>query len=68
MYGRGLAFQFARDIGLLLPDVAAVAGAIWMLFAVARRRKVGLSELLYKEKVMLAVVFVTLSSLIGRVM
>lgn len=66
--GRGTNFQNARDLGLMIPDFLHVIIPLICLLMYARAKDMKMTELCYKEEIMLSGVFVTLCTLLGRLL
>lgn len=68
LQGKGTNFQNARDIGLMIPDSLHVIIPIWQLFKSAKNREVRLNELCNREEIIMCIVFISIFTLIGRIM
>lgn len=66
--GRGTHFQNVRNIALMVPDLFHVVIPLIELFTFARRSKKEVRDLCFKEEVMLCIVFVTIGTLIGKIL
>ena len=62
----GQQFEVVRDIGLLLPDIFHVLVAFFELSVQAERQDISLLNLFYREEIIMAILFIFLTSLFGR--
>ena len=65
-YREGQGFENARNIGLMIPDLLQVSIPVYELFQLAKKQKTSVRKLFYREELMMAVLLVTLSSLLGK--
>ncbi|XP_033760266.1 uncharacterized protein LOC117342281 [Pecten maximus] len=68
IYRRGSHFQNARNIGLMIPDLLHVFIPLYLLYKYAKSKEMKLSEICYKEELLMCVVFISFGTLIGRLM
>lgn len=66
--GKGTNFQNARDIGLMIPDLCHVIIPLLELFLNAKNDRVPVKDLCFREEIMLCAVFVTIGTLLGRLL
>ena len=66
MQGEGHSFQNIRDVGLMVPDVLHVLIPLQVFYQHAKRQKLRIIELCYKEEVILMFVFISLGTIMGR--
>ena len=64
--GKGYSFQNFRDVGLMVPDVLHVLIPLQVFYQHAQRQKLRITELCYKEEVILMFVFISLGTVVGR--
>ena len=64
--GKGYSFQNFRDVGLMVPDVLHVLIPLQVFYQHAKRQKLRIIELCYKEEVILMFVFISLGTVVGR--
>lgn len=68
IYGQGRAFHKARNIGLMIPDCLHVIIPLWELYKYVKRKELKINEICYKEEILLCIVFVSIGTLIGRLL
>lgn len=66
--GKGTNFQNARDIGLMIPDSLHVIIPIWQLLKSAKNKDLAIKELFNREEIIMCIVFISLFTLIGRIL
>ena len=66
IHGEGYLFQNIRDVGLMGPDVLHVLIPLRVFYLHTHRKKKRISDLCQKEEVVLMCVFVTLGTVLGR--
>jgi len=64
--GEGHSFQNIRDVGLMVPDVLHVVIPLKVFYAHAQQQKLRIIELCYKEEIILMFVFISLGTIMGR--
>ncbi|KAL4220273.1 hypothetical protein ACF0H5_020680 [Mactra antiquata] len=68
VYGKGRNFHKARNIALMIPDCMHVVIPAWELFKLAKKKDLKINEICYKEEIFLCLVFVSMGTLIGRLL
>lgn len=66
--GRSAKFQSARDIGLMVPDLLHIIIPVIELVLMAKNESLTISELCYKEEVLLCVLFIFMGTVFGRIL
>jgi hypothetical protein len=66
LQGEGASFQNARDVGLMIPDLLHVIVAVRVFYQHVQRQKLRFVELFHKEEIILMVLFISLGTLMGR--
>ena len=64
--GEGRSFQNVRDVGLMVPDVLHVLIPLRVFYVHTQQKKLRIIELCYKEEVILMFVFISLGTIMGR--
>ncbi|ESO86454.1 hypothetical protein LOTGIDRAFT_129401 [Lottia gigantea] len=68
IHGRGQRFQNARNIALMIPDILHVLIPIFLLYRYARQNKLGMTDLFYKEELLICFIAVTFGTLVGNLL
>ncbi|KAL8595601.1 hypothetical protein ACOMHN_025638 [Nucella lapillus] len=66
--GGGHSFQNVRDVGLMVPDLLHVLVPLRVFWRNAQRQKLRVIEMCYKEEVILTFLFISLGTVLGRLM
>ncbi|CAG5117828.1 unnamed protein product [Candidula unifasciata] len=68
LQGRGTGFQNARNIGLMIPDVFHILIPSYEFYKFIKYNDVKMSEMCYKEEILLLILFITLGVFFGRIL
>ncbi|XP_060606236.1 uncharacterized protein LOC132758573 [Ruditapes philippinarum] len=68
IFGQGANFHKARNIALMIPDCMHVIIPAWELYTFAKRKELKINEICYKEEIFLCVIFVSMGTLVGRLL
>ncbi|XP_070172919.1 uncharacterized protein [Littorina saxatilis] len=64
--GQGHSFQNVRDVGLMIPDLLHLLIPLRVFYQQAQRQKLRFIEMCYKEEIILMFVFISIGTILGR--
>lgn len=68
IYGKTATFLKARNLALMGPDLLHIVIPLWELYRLARKRNLKVNEICYKEEIFLCIIFVSMGTLVGRLL
>ena len=66
IYRRAQHFEAVRDFGLMIPDVFHVLVAYFEIMDLARKRRVSVFRLFYREEILASILLVSMFSILGK--
>ncbi|KAK3575856.1 hypothetical protein CHS0354_034452 [Potamilus streckersoni] len=68
IYGHGARFHKARNIGLMVPDILHVVVPLWAFHKYLVRKELQWKDIFYKEELLMCIVFISIATLMGRLL